>query len=335
MRVNKMAMCLMKRGHELHLITNKLVQYTDKFKTVIAYQSGEQLRDAVKLHPDADLFHAHNEPSWFVTIVKEAFPHKKVILDVHDSMLLRRTEEDVEQNPGTFRWTADERNNMQLADGLVYVCKPMQDIVGPAYNITQPTAIIPNMVPRDFYRIDHIGIQRGIVYEGRIDLSKQLEKQWDFFEYSNYLPFAEECLKHGIPFHIYTARQNEELRKAYNDKCIMHPPLSYDKLIKEIGVHDWGLVGNNTKHEEWKNALPNKLFEYMAACLPIICFNADESWNFIKDYDIGIKVDSFEEIKKRWNEAREKRNNLIKCRQQFTLDEQMPKLEALYKEVLA
>ena len=72
----------------------------------------------------------------------------------------------------------------------------------------------------------------------------------------------------------------------------------------------------------------------MGACLPIICFNADESWNFIKEHKIGIKVDSFEEIVDRWKEHTECRNNLIKCRLQFALENYLPRLEELYKKVL-
>jgi hypothetical protein len=289
------------------------------------------------MHKDADIFHAHNEPSWFVTVVKEQLNNAKVVLDVHDSMLLRRDHEEVEKanDPEIFRVSVDERNNIQLADGLVYVCDPMKKIVEEEFLPTVPSIVLPSALPKQFFRIDFIRWQQALVYEGRIDTDKELDKQWGFFKYSNYLEFARQCKENKIPFEIYTPRKNEEVRAEYDPLCFVHEPLSYDKFIKAIGSHDWGLVGNCFYTPEWKYALPNKLFEYMGACLPIMCFNADESWNFIKDYGMGIKVDSFKEIIDRWPEQRECRANVIKHRMQFCLENYIERLEDLYQRVLA
>jgi len=327
----------MNKGYEVHALANKVTQYSDLYRTLFVYQDITQLRQSILAHKDADIFHCHNEPSWFVTVIKELLPNAKVILDVHDTMLLRRSFEEVEEanDPNIFRVSVDERNNMQLADGLVYACDPMQKIVNEEFSLTQPNIVLPSALPKQFYRIDFIRWEQALVYEGRIDNEKELSKQWGFFKYSNYIDFAKKCMGHEIPFHIYTPRKNEEVRQDYANICVLHEPLSYDKFIKEMGSHDWGLVGNCFVTPEWKYALPNKLFEYMAACLPIMCFNADESWNFIKDYGIGIKVESFQEIKDRWSEQRKCRENLIKHRMEFCLEKYIGKLEDLYKTVLA
>lgn len=332
MRCHKEAICLMHRSHKVHLITNKLTQYSDLYESIMVYQDIHQMRNAIKMHADANIFHCHNEPSWFVTVVKELFPDAKVVLDVHDSLLLRREHDEVEKanDPEIFRISADERNNIQLADGLVYVCKPMQEIVEEEFSPGKPNIVLPSALPRQFYRIDFVRWEQALVYEGRIDNDRELEKQWGFFKYSNYIEFAKKCRKHNIPFHIYTPRKNEEVRSDYSPHCVLHEPLAYDKFIKEMGRHDWGLVGNCFPTPEWKYALPNKLFEYMAACLPVICFNADESWNFIKDYGMGIKVDSFEEIADRWAEHRVCRQNVIKHRHKFCLENYIGSLEELY-----
>ena len=72
----------------------------------------------------------------------------------------------------------------------------------------------------------------------------------------------------------------------------------------------------------------------MAACIPIVCFNADQSWSFIKDAGMGIKVDSFEELKERWSEHRECRKNVIKRRMEFCLENYMDRVDGLYAQVL-
>lgn len=336
MRCQKEAIVLIQRGYKVHLIANKLTQYSDLYETTNIFQDIHQLRKAVLSHKDADIFHCHNEPSWFVTVIKEMLPDKKVVIDVHDSMLLRRSQEEVDaaNDPSVFRISVDERNNFQLADGLIYVCDPMKEMVNATFGLTQPCAVVPSAVPRQFYRIDFIRWQGGLVYEGRIDAEKDLDKEWGFFRYCNYVPLAKECKEKGIPFYIYTPRKNESVRSEYEPHAILHEPLAYDKFIKEIGCHDWGLVGNSFYTEEWKNALPNKLFEYMAGCVPIVCWNADHSWEFIKDTGMGIRIDSLDELKQRWREHEECRKNLIKRRMDFCLENYMDRVETLYKEVL-
>lgn len=334
-RVMKMALPLMDKGHHVHLITQKVTQYSDLLSSVSVFQNLDQLQAAIKNHADADIFHCHNEPNWFVTAVKEVMD-KPVVLDVHDSMLLRRTDDEVakSEDESIFRITVDERNNFQLADGLVYVCDPMKRIVDDTYKIDCPRIVLPSFLPIRFYRVDFLKWVGGLVYEGRIDIPDELDAKWNFFQYANYLKAAKECERIGIDFHIYTPRKDQKVREAYQDVCFLHEPQTLSRLIKHLGGHDWGLVGNVDAHEEWKHALPNKLFEYMAGCVPVVCINADESWDFIREYGVGIKVDSFDELASRWSEHRKCRENVIKHRMKFTMETYIDKLDGLYREVI-
>jgi hypothetical protein len=338
-RVTKVAMPLMEKGHEVHLIVNKVTQGAERFKSCMVYQDTEQLYAAIKMHSDADIFHAHNEPSWFVTMVKDVNQKIPVVLDIHDSHLLRKTAEEqqqeVQHNPEAFRIAIDERNNFQLADGLVYVCEPMKRIVGTEYNLQQPSCVLPSYVPRGFYRIDFDQWMGGLVYEGRIDTPDELPKKWSaFFQYSDYLELGRKCQEIGLDFHVYTPRENEKVRAKYEKVCQLHEPQRFDRLIKVLGSHDWGLVGNLHPHTEWKNALPNKLFEYMAACLPIVSMNAEESSRIIDEYGVGITVSGPEELAARWKEHRQCRANVVKHRMRFAMENHIHLVEDLYKQVI-
>jgi len=336
MRVHKTAIVLINAGYDVHLIVNKISQFSEVYQTVQVYQNANQMRASIAAHADADLFHAHNEPSWFVTAIKETLPKAKVVLDVHDSMLLRRTEAEVAKakHPAVFRHSTDERNNLQLADGLVYPCAPMQRIVGSEYALRHPHCVVPSALPRQMQRFDVFKYISGLCYEGRIDLAEQLDRQWDFFNYCNYLPMAESCAKAGIPFFIYTSRKDAKVRAAYGQWCHVNEPLPYDTMLKTIGGHDWGLVGNLKPYTEWKHALPNKLFEYWGASMPVVCMHADETWRFIKDTGMGIKVDSLDELKARWGEQRRCREQVVKRRKDFALERWLPDLERVYTQVL-
>lgn len=337
-RTAKEAMPLLAKGYDVHLITERVTQGSEHFKTVMQYQDLDQLYNAVKVHRDADIFHAHNEPSWFVTVVKDLGIKAPVVLDVHDSNLLRKTPEqqeaEMETNPEAFRVSVDERNNIQLADGLVYVGPAMKRIIEAEYKPEAPSVILPSYLPRGFYRIDFANWMGGLVYEGRIDMADTLPGRWKtLFQYCDYRELAKKALAMDMPFHIYTPRENKELRAAYHELCILHEPKGINRLIQCLGRHDWGLVGNEGVHEEWKNALPNKLWEYMAGACPVVAMNADESAAVIKEYDVGIVVGSLEELAERWKEHREKRQNVIKRRREFEMENHIHLVENLYKQL--
>lgn len=338
-RVMKEGMGLIARGHEVHLVAEQVTQFSQEFKTVTIYQDSDQLYNAIRLHQDADIFHAHNEPSWFVTVVKDLGIKAPVILDMHDSNLIRKTpdeqEAEAQHNPDAFRVSVDERNNAQLADGLVFPCEPMRVQVCEEFGTKQPNLVLPSYLPKCFYRFDFGNWYGGLVYEGRIDTHNELPGRWKaLFAYSDYLKLAARCKELDVPFHIYTPRINEEVRKQYGEVAIMHQPKPMEKLIKALGGHNWGLVGNMTPHTEWKNALPNKLFEYMAGCVPIVAMHAEESARWVREYDIGIVVDSVEELKERWGEHSAKRANVIKHRMRFVMENAIPDLEKLYAQVI-
>ena len=337
-RVSKEAMPLLAKGYEVHLITERVTQGSEHFKSVLQYQDLDQLYNSVKVHKDADVFHAHNEPSWFVTVVKDLGLKNPVVLDVHDSNLLRKTaeqqEKELETNPEAFRISVDERNNIQLADGLVYVGDRMKQIIEEEYSPKSPGVVLPSYLPRGFFRIDFANWLGGLVYEGRIDMADTLGGRWQtLFQYSDYRELGKKAMELGLPFHIYTPRENKELRAAYHELCILHEPKGIQRLIQCLGRHDWGLVGNLHQHEEWKNAMPNKLWEYLAGACPVVAMNADESAKIIKEHDIGIVVSSVEELMERWDEGREKRANVIKKRREFEMENHIHIVEDLYKQL--
>ena len=106
-----------------------------------------------------------------------------------------------------------KRNNFQLADGLVYVCDPMSNIVGETYRLDQPSCVIPSAVPRQMMRFDFFKYLGGLVYEGRIDVGETLPAQWNFFQYSDYQAVADQCNDVGIPFFIYTTRKDAKVSR--------------------------------------------------------------------------------------------------------------------------
>jgi len=326
-----MAIPLIDKGYEVHCIANRIPAYADRYRSLMIFQTQDQLFKAIKLHENTDVFHCHNEPSWFVTAVKSIRPRAKTVLDAHDSMLIRVAPEDETQD----RISIDERNNFQLADGMVFASQAMADICRKEYGLDQPHAVVPSYVPEEFYRLDSWKWIGGIVYEGRVDFPDEIKegKELPFFSYAEYTGLAKALHEKTIPFYLYTPR-NKDVQETYGDTAIWKGSYEYGKLIRQIGRHQFGLVGNLDEHLAWKHAMPNKLFEYLAAGLPVIAINADSAGAFIEEHGFGMNVKTVDEIVDRWTEHRKCRANVAKHRLDWSMERHIDKVEKVYKELV-
>jgi glycosyltransferase involved in cell wall biosynthesis len=327
-----MALALIESGgHDVHLVANKWTSFSDNYATFGHWLEMGQLHNLIKLHaPTTDIFHVHNEPSWFVTMIKETCD-VPVVLDVHDSFLARTKPEDADEN--TVRITNEERNNFQLADALIYPSKSFGEIVSKEFKLDQPTEVVHSSVPRRLYRYSTQEWLGGLVYEGKVQVNTD-NRVSKTFKYADYYELAKQCFDNELPFHLYAGKNDKDFVNKYTDIAIIHDSYHFTDLLREVAKHDWGLVGNIHHTQEWNVAMPNKLFEYIATSVPIVAMNAKECGEFVEKEGIGISVGSLEELMSRWTEHREIRKNLIKKRVKFSMENQISKLENIYRTVM-
>jgi len=327
-------------GNEVHLIAKKQVGFSEFYKTFIHYSDIGQCIEGIKLHPDADIFHCHNEPSWFVSAVKEVFPNKPVVLDVHDTFLTRSTSEEADEAMSKglphVRVTTEERNNFQLADALVFVSDAVRDATVEEFDLKQKKIVLPSYVPATLFQYHTKEWMGGLVYEGRVTLPEEnqgLNLNTGAY-YCDYQQVAGAAKEIGIDFHVYAGREDEAFKKAYSEISFIHPGYDFRNLLRQISRHDWGLVGNLINSPQWNMTLPNKLFDYMASGIPSVCINASSSSEVVEGRKIGITVASLPELAERWSEHRECRNNLWKVRKGLSMEANIGSLVELYKGLL-
>lgn len=316
-RLVKEAIALLDKGHEVHLIGAQKPAAAEHFTTMTLFFTISQLRETLRLHKDVDIIHIHNEPSWMLLAAKEIYPDIPVILDLHDAMIFRTTEDKYK--------SAEERIALEMADGIVFVSEKCRDIINPQV----PNCILPSYVNETFYQHNawqHIG---GLTYEGRVDVPQQKE----FMHYCNYVDLCNELKKKEVPFYVYCPTDTKELKDCYEPICKLRKPLPYDKLLMLLGCHDWGLCGNIKEYREWDLAMPNKLFEYIAAGIPVIAMNCGEVADFVEKHGVGIAVKSVQEIKDRWEERATCQKNVFLKRFEFTMERHIGVLEKLYEEL--
>lgn len=293
----------------------------------------EQLIEAIRIHGDADVFHCHNEPSWFVNLIKGVHPNIPVVLDVHDSMLIRYSEDTDDEN--AVRISVSERDNFQLADGLVFVSEPMADICRGTYGLEQPYTVLPSYLPKYFYRIDAFKWYGGVVYEGRVDITEEVEDYKKFFAYCDYRDLAKKFTDMGIMFAIYAPnRDKDKMNKAYHGTAMFHDAQQPLDLTRTLGSYNYGILGNITQHEAWKYAMPNKLFDYLGAGIPIIALNAPLAGKFVEENGYGMNITDPDQIPELWPRHREFRKNIAETRWDWAMENHIHKVLKLYEELI-
>ncbi|MHA2278620.1 MAG: glycosyltransferase [Candidatus Kariarchaeaceae archaeon] len=333
-RVHKMAMPLQSLGYKINLIVNKYPIILKQFyNSISVYDTQEHLSNAIKfIDPYTDIYHCHNEPNWFVSAVKEV-SNKPVILDWHDSFLLRRSRSNKEK----YRIMVDERNNAFLADGFNFPCTPMKNEIFHEFKTlkNKPNTILWSYLPKDFYQFNFDEWIGGICYQGRVDHPNIVkDEKYSFFTYCEYSKLAEELKNKQIPLYLYAVKN--EIINWYAKRNLISGGgvYEFEQLIRKCASHDWGLIGNIDSHREWHNAMPNKLFEYIASQVPIVALNASYAGKWIEKEGIGINIKSLDELVNRWDERDQCRNTLIKKRLNYVMENHIHKLENLYANIL-
>ena len=331
-RVIKEGIALINNGHQVTFLQRRIanpdMQYV--LPAMVAYQGHAQYSAKLKNFSNIDIIHVHNEPSWLGYVAKEARPDLPVVFDAHDLCAVRDNE-----------IVEDEIRSLALCDGIIYPSKGYRDFVrdqlprlcsdDQAFEAHQairagnnPSEIIYSMCNE--YMLDllqPLPRVNGIVYQGGV--SPFMDHR-DYREISKYLAGAR------IPFHIY-GTDMEYAAEYIATGAVYMPTLPYLDLMRNLTRYDWGLCGCPISHPQWENAMPNKLFEYIAAGIPVIVINAAECAEFVMEHGLGVVVDSINAIPRIYDRHEKYRERVAEKRAMFTMESQVPKILALYEEV--
>jgi glycosyltransferase involved in cell wall biosynthesis len=269
----KYAWVLKRMGHEVYL-----AQMVDALRAhwtlpVNCYREIFMLSSNVALNriiPYFDIVHCHNEPDWWTCMALSAAKDTgvPVIHDCHDWI------------PGRQQVSIDGMACAvvanSLSQGVVYVSEIQKTIVADRLGDKMaPAAIVHNYPVADFIPGDSQlkpkvgGKYRNLVYSGT--LSKEKTSHRFFLEEFKALVHA------GYAIYVYAPsipKEYQDMARAFPGRMILKGHVPYTNLIEELSQYDIGLLPfqktpENIQHLD--SGLPNKLFEYLAAGLPVAC----------------------------------------------------------------
>lgn len=334
-RVWKQGFALQKLGHEVIFMYERSAnEFMEQFfKNTTRYADVNSFIQKIQQFRDIDIIHVHNEPDWMGHIAKQYRPDVPVVYDPHDLFSVRI--------PDLKDRFSDEKKSFETCDAFVYPsygyqkhCRKLYESVGIKH---KPDLVLYSWPNMDFLTDAPLPRFGGIVYEGGLRIKEQhpsIPENYKYHQYRDFNPIFQELTRLGIPVMAFPGNADAIFHHG-NSGALVTPPMPYMSLMDHLGRFDWGLVGSPLQDSlQWHYAMPHKFLEYLAAGLPVISFNAHEIERFIKKHRVGIVVDKFSDIKERYGECGQLRQNVWFLHKLFTMERHIHELVKLYEELL-
>lgn len=281
------------------------------------YQPWQLENAVITLDPIVDIWHVHNEPDWPVWVIRK-HSEKPIIYDIHDLKSMRNGEAD-----------EHERKAFEACNAISTVSRRYCE-VSIKNDPVKPVREVLSCVPKDLFPVERTKPYRGgIVYEGGLSANKNSK---DEFPCRTWGDVFDELNEMGIATYAYTA--NPTVKNL--GKTVVLGPVNYARLVSELTMYEFGLVGSPNPDPMFDGALPNKMFEYMAAGLPMICMNAPDAGDFLQATGMGVVVKDVSEIPLAIEEMRDGRyrRRVWENRWNWTMESQIKKVQWLYEQVV-
>ncbi|MEM9999140.1 MAG: glycosyltransferase family 4 protein [Bacteroidota bacterium] len=193
-------------------------------------------------------------------------------------------------------WTTIERRHIQQADLVLTVNDAIADRLAAAYGIARPM-VQHNLPPvrtvaRTTRLRDELGIPETtpiLLYQGLLRVGRGLPQTLDALRD---VPNVALVVIGEGPFEDEARRLAAPLRFPDGGARVRFVPFTPpDVLPSYTASADVGLVLIESRTESLRLSLPNKLFEYLAAGLPVVASALPKLGRVVDEYGVGLTVD--------------------------------------------
>ncbi len=301
----------------------------------------------------ADIYHAHDVPALPATFIASRLRRKPLIFDAHELPLEEMPVAEMSINR-RFIHPLLARVFERLLPGCVGVIatsSPMAREIANRYRYPG-VSVVRNFPPYQrvqssdrLRRYLNIGPEMRIaLYQGNIQPDRQLDRlvrAAAFLQGNTVIALMGKADTSALA-ELHALIENE----GVSERVKIIPPVPYAELLDWTASADVGLcilpVGY-TRHLDV--CLPNKLFEYAMAGLPVLASSLDAITEVVRAYELGRILPSLEpaDIGAAINAmladtaalARMRANGLAIARQEFCWEKERPRLLDIYRLVLA
>ncbi len=311
--------------------------YNDKLKRIFLAPK-KLLKKALEI--DSDLYHIH-DPELISVGLKLKRAGKKIVFDSHEDFL-----EKIKARkwiPSIARGFLSRFFRRQFKKAS----EKFDGIVAAAPHILRNSCAIKSEVIRNFPEYNYIKNLSSkknsrdpslVLYTGGLTEFKGIEQVIEalFEKCSVNWKLVIAGISHGSVFN--------RIGTKFKDKRITYlGKVEYGKVVDLMSKASVGVVCNQPVHD-YQNAIPNKLFEYMAAGLPVVCSNFKYWTEIMEETGAGITCvpDDISSIAAAIDKILSDKENAalmgIKGRQavenKYNWENESEKFLNLYKEVL-
>jgi len=355
----KFAKVLKDLGHEVGLFTNGatpediyskgVLKNEDAYTRVHKVKSGTEFKSLMEIIKEYEyqVLHAHNEPDYYAALGISNIYNLPIIHNCHDI---------VSETWRGILISERELNELMLfealtiknSDATIFVNKKIMESAKEKYGEIKGEGYVfsnyplKSFIPTDAELKPKLSEKDGfihIVYEGGFTIQANIN---GLVPERYYLPLFLDILENSsnIKLHIYTPTFDENIDSYLlpykKNGLIYEGSIDSSNLITTISQYDYGIFGLANKRNLLKNylySLPNKMFEYFAAGLPLLADYRLYSINkFSEKYPNYVKVyKSVDDIYKIINSAK-KLHEIDRFK--FVFDDYASEIEALHRSLI-
>ena len=262
---------------------NKLVQLIKYF---------EFLYRTVKKYKNNDIFHCNDLNTLPIGVIVKKFFNKKIkiVYDAHEY------ETEIGGLTGLRKRMIKKLERFLIAyvDETITVSNAIADEYVKLYNIVKPalvlnTPLYKELIKKDIFR-ETLNISQDktiFLYQGGLSSGRGIEilleafKLMDNYENNSVIVFMGYGVLEGV---IKQAENNY-------DNIYFHDAVSPNVLLEYTSSADFGISTIEDSCLSYRYCLPNKMFEYMMAEIPLIVSNLPEMKRLVEENNIGIVAD--------------------------------------------
>lgn len=234
-----------------------------------------------------------------------------------------------------------EKFLIRFADEVIVVSDSIANEYARLYNIPKPHLVLncpaykeqekKNIFRENFHIRDD---QTIFLYQGGLGKGRGIELMLEGFSSLGSDKNVLVCMGYGSLQQLI-----QEKSKNYNT-IFFHPAVSPDVLLDYTSSADYGVSFIEDTCLSYRYCLPNKMFEYLMAGLPVLTSNLFEMKRIVEAEGVGIVAEenTLEGFKKAVTDSLQQdyvtiQHNVSKARNKYCWEEQEKVLKEIYPEI--